>query len=272
MSARIQCGGVIGLHLALQREDDAESWIESIPVENRSESLKEWHARLALLDSNWMELKRRINLLGSARNKPEWQYWHAHALWRGGEIESAKSLWRGLATETGYYSFLAADYLDQDYAICPTPLPVTGQSGHPAVQRALILKRLGFDLEATREWIWINQHLSREERILAARLAADADWYHAAIGTLADAGEWGDYQRRFPIAWGRRDYRTCSTTPFGTRVGLRGDSRRKRLPHRRPLRSRGGGPYAGHTQYRFRLGLPGRGALSQCPTVNRWAN
>ena len=190
---------------------DAEyvrDWINANDPEFEDPYLTEWRVRLALRDRDWKAVHRFIAALPEDRRKePDWQYWWARA-----DIEihqeftpHAQRVLRQMATERGYYSFMAADLLNQEYrlgdrrTLNPALIPQVQQN--PAVQRAIELQWHGESLASRLEWNQALNGFSRDEQVAAAQLAMDLGWVNQAIMTAIRADEWDDLTLRFPVAY-----------------------------------------------------------------------
>ncbi len=55
--------------------------------------------------------------------------------------------------------------------------------------------------EARREWNYLTNTSSQEEKLAASQLAAEFDWYDSTIFTLAEIGAWDHIELRFPLAF-----------------------------------------------------------------------
>ena len=201
----------LGLHeiavfSALSLELSALGIIDQLPVEAQDQQVLEWRTRVALANSEWNQVLASIGRMTSTMQVDNrWKYWRARALQALGQVEPAQALWQSLATEPTYYGFLAADYLGQDYNICPANLPaqyLINDLPRPAqMERALELYKLELIPQATREWRLATADLSHEQNLVASRLAADAGWLIQSIFTLTSEQARQHYDLRFPLAY-----------------------------------------------------------------------
>src|SRR5262249_26457718 len=136
----------------------------------------------------------------------EWRYLRARALTKLGKSAEAEPVFASLAREAGYFSFLAADWLAQPYAICPLQL-----ASDPTVERSLLVDQADLGrafewqaldrmAEARRSWDYVYPKLSLEQRRLAADLAYRRGWYDRAVFALTKPDEMKLYEQRFPLA------------------------------------------------------------------------
>jgi soluble lytic murein transglycosylase len=115
-------------------------------------------------------------------------------------------LFSGLAQEANFHGFLAADWLQQPYTICPGELDATAADsvrGDVSLARALEFFALGRLSEARREWDFALAGLNASQRRAAAELANEAGWYDRAVYILNQGDDLHLYTLRFPLA--RRD-------------------------------------------------------------------
>lgn len=196
--------------------DYARDWISANDPDFEDPYLTEWRIRLALKDGDWAAVHRYIALLPEKlREQSEWQYW-----WSRADIEQqgrftaeAEQRLRVMATERGYYSFMAADLLNQDYRLGNqrelNPELVGEVKQHSAIQRARELMWHGDNTTARMEWRHAMRSLNKAEQIAAAQLALDWDWPHQAIVTAIKAGQWNDLTLRFPTPFEQTFSRTA---------------------------------------------------------------
>ena len=183
----------------------ARDWINANDPAFEDHYLTEWRVRLALKDGDWEAVHHYIALLPEKlRQQPDWQYWWARA-----DIEKhqrftpeAELRLRKMATDRGYYSFMAADLLNQEYRLghqrnLDTSL-ISEVQQHGAILRARELYWHGSTTTARLEWRQGMRSLNTAEQIAAAQLALDWHWSHQAIATAIQAKQWDDLALRFP--------------------------------------------------------------------------
>lgn len=185
--------------------DYADDWVKANDPNFEDPYLTEWRIRLALKAGQWAEVQRLIGFLpDELKDKSDWQYWWARAdIAQQGEMSVATQLiLQKLASERGYYSFMAADLLNEDYQLAEKPtlrpelIDEVQQRG--AIQRAKELHWQEQTYTARLEWAQAMTTLNREEQVAAAHLAMSWGWNHQAIMTAIRANEWDDMQLRFP--------------------------------------------------------------------------
>ena len=194
----------------LAREDSGKvfEFMRGVRPANDDVELQEARIRAGLLQHRWSLVARWIDALpGTARDSERWLYWRARAHEALGELDAARALYSRVAKERTYYGFLAADRAGLPYAIVNRPAATDGAvlaraRSLPVVARVAELRALGRDSEATREWRWQYDRLSKDELKALARVAKDWGWHDQAAYTLAKADYWDDYEIRFPVLYG----------------------------------------------------------------------
>src|SRR5690606_29876027 len=91
------------------------------------------------------------------RGRARCAYFAARLTEMAGDKAGAQALYRDAARESDFHGFLAADRLDQPYALCPWMPPVDAAAKavvarDPALVRALALQRIDRAGWAAREW------------------------------------------------------------------------------------------------------------------------
>ena len=188
--------------------DYTRDWVTANDPNYEDPYLTEWRIRLALKDRDWPAVQQTIQFLpADMREKADWRYWWARAdIELKGELSVATQLvLQKIAAERGYYSFLAADILNEDYELESArtldPALISEVEQHDAINRAKELYLLGEHLTASLEWNYGMRSLSKPEQVAAAQLALDWGWSHQSIMTAIRAGEWDDLTLRFPTPY-----------------------------------------------------------------------
>jgi soluble lytic murein transglycosylase len=115
-------------------------------------------------------------------------------------------MYRVLARERGYYGFLAADRMDEPYAmqhqsIVASTDEVSAMLARPGVLAAQELLAMGMLTEARRQWQWITRHMNNRELAVAALIARGWGWHDRVILTLSKSDHQDDLELRFPILY-----------------------------------------------------------------------
>ena len=206
--------GRLAFYAARQHLPESAQWFAMADQATLGQDDWAWQARLALRRGDWPGVLRSIERMEDAgQNEVAWRFWKARALQATGRGSEATPLLIALADEPTFYGLLANEALGpslgerhRDYA--PGASEVQAIAERPALARALVLHRLGFDFEGTREWSWGIADLSDEQLLAAAELARRQDWFERSIWTAEKTRRVHNYALRYP-------------TPFAEQVKLR---------------------------------------------------
>ncbi|NOQ94782.1 MAG: transglycosylase, partial [Methylophaga sp.] len=144
---------------ALNREDRALEFFADIPAET-------WRVRAALWQQDWQAVQKAIlDLNLNVQETPRWQYWLARSRAELGDQEAANQGYQSLLMDRDFYSFLAADKLQQPYQMNHKPLSIEQAeldsfSQQPAVARLKEFYALNMNLEARRQAYSLKQKSS----------------------------------------------------------------------------------------------------------------
>lgn len=196
----------LALYAAADYQDDALQRLTALRPELQTTATRAWAVRVALARQDWPRVLQAIAAMpAEEQNTSEWRYFKARALQADGQSAAADAIYAGLAGQTTYYGFLAADRLQRNYQICPDQ-PVVDSAAQQrllqasiGLQRALELAAVGLPWQARREW---NQALTGRtpaERRQAALLAWQAGWYDRAISQFSSGPGLHYYEQRFPL-------------------------------------------------------------------------
>ncbi len=193
-------------------EPDSARRLNAVPGIAYDERLHEWRARDAMARSDWRAALAAIRKMGAKqRSDSRWTYFEARLAEIAGDKAAAQALYRAAARKPEFHGFLAADRIDQPYALCPwipndTAAAKAAIARDPAIVRAMALFKLDRAGWAVREW---NEALSRyddSQRRIAVAVAQDNGWYDRAVFSLAktssattNADELRLYNLRFPL-------------------------------------------------------------------------
>ena len=193
------------------RTKSHEKWLQGALARLQDDELVEIRLRWLLPDQDWYAIEDTLALLSpEGQDKGVWRYWQAISLERRGDAASASIILKELANERGYYSFLAADRLDQTYNFNHQSLT---RSTVDTVSQLAALRRieeLHFHDEvdlAYSEWFKVLQDTpDAQEKQQLAMLAADQGWHRLSIDAANKAEAWDALDLRFPTP-----YRTVFT-------------------------------------------------------------
>ena len=185
---------------ALSREDRTLEFFADIPAEP-------WRVRAALWQQDWQAAQQAIlDLNINLQQKPRWQYWLARSQAGLGQHQAANDTYQALLMERDYYSFLAADQLQQPYQMNHNPIPfelseLDALSQRPAVARLKEFYTLNMKLEARRQAYALTLVLSPYDLQLLATLTHQWGWHNQTIALLGKARYWDALDLRFPIIY-----------------------------------------------------------------------
>jgi soluble lytic murein transglycosylase len=196
----------LALFHATDFDDHALARLIALPAAVQTDTSREWRVRVALARQNWSAVLAGIDAMPASQQQDgEWQYFRARALAALGRGEEAQQLFDSQASQATFFGFLAADKLDQPYAICPLTLaddPQREQSllAMPGLRRALELYAVDLPKLARREWTRALQGADEATVRVAADLANKRGWYDRAVFTLSSGDALRLYKLRFPLA------------------------------------------------------------------------
>ncbi len=198
-------------HIALWTARDAlpgaYDLLVDLPASAQNDEVMRWRARTSLRNGRWVHLVNDIVAMSDTeRDTEEWRYWHALALQRIGQVETAHSLFEALARERSYYGFLAADEIGHAYTFAEEPLvpdeaAIDALSSMPGLIRARELFLVGQDSRGRSEWDAAVEHLNDAQKLQAAILADRWSWHSRAIATVAQVESYDDLAIRYPLPY-----------------------------------------------------------------------
>lgn len=167
----------------------------------------QWRLSQALKQQDWQRLIVDSKQLPSKyKDDLKWKYWYARALIETNETERGRYLLEALANERHYYGFLAASYLRAPANMQHKPLAFSLAEkkrviSYPAAKRAFEFYHLGRYYQARSEWNYLISQLNNKEKLIAAKVANENEWFDRTIFTLANVGYLDDVALRFPKAF-----------------------------------------------------------------------
>lgn len=197
----------LGLLAAQNHLPQALAWLSAAPADPADETLHLWRVRAALRAGDWETARRFLAALTEEQGRePQWRYWGARIHEAAGQKSEADRLYAELAHERGYYGFLAADRIGEEYAMQHAPVEASPEEAsamlaRPGIQAARELFALGQVVEARRQWTWTTRHMSNRELAVAAVVARQWGWYDRAILTVGRSQHLDDLELRFPLIY-----------------------------------------------------------------------
>jgi soluble lytic murein transglycosylase len=195
------------LALALAHARDSRAYERLNQLLAVDADVREWKVRAALLEQNWQHVAQALaGLTADEQQQPQWQYWQARASIETGNVAQGQSIYNRLSEDRGFYGFMAADAVMKPYSLIDKPvfladnaLATLAQETDFKVSQELNL--LNREAEAKRQWWFAVKKLSKEQIMLAAKLAQQWQWDQIAIMTLVKADYWDDLALRFPVSY-----------------------------------------------------------------------
>jgi len=180
--------------------------LNAVPESAYDKKLHEWRAREAMSRGDDAAALAAITKMPEAqRSDPQWQYFEARLRERLGQIPAAKALYQRAAQAPGFHGWLAADRLQQAYALCPLepssdPALDRRVAGNQGMARALDLFAIERPDAAAREWAAAVKSMSDDERRVAVRRAVADGWFDRAVFGMNGGGDDARYYGlRFPL-------------------------------------------------------------------------
>ena len=185
---------------------DALARLKALPDAAEDDVTREWQVRIALAGGDFKETLAALDAM-SATQKADarWRYLRARMLGKLDRKAEAAPIFSEVAREASFYGFLAADWIEQPYTICPRTLardPANDATlaKQADLARAFEFRELGMLREARREWDFAMTKFDTAQRRLALDLAYRNGWYDRAVFAFsADPETQRLYEQRFPL-------------------------------------------------------------------------
>ncbi len=197
--------------LWLAHQDNSQTY-QNMLIQNRlliTTEVLEAGIRLAVRSEDWpLVINLTKQLPEKQRSSTRAQYWLARAQLETNDLDKQiilKQL-RSLALERDYYSFLAADYLQQPYKMNEQRYSLDGNflerfKRLPGIIRAQELFHTKQTTAARREWYRATQGFNDVQHYTAAHQASQIGWHSQAIRSAIAAKRWDDLKLRFPLSF-----------------------------------------------------------------------
>ncbi|WP_114326317.1 transglycosylase SLT domain-containing protein [Candidatus Colwellia aromaticivorans] len=195
------------LALSAKNHQQAQVWLDKLEFSSLNKNMLQWRLSQALKEQDWQRLIVDLKLLPSQyKDDLKWKYWYARALIATDAVERGQYLLQQLANERHYYGFLAASYLRAPASMQHKPLAFSYAEkrrviNYPAAKRAFEFYHLGRYYKARSEWNYLISQLTNREKLIAAKVANENQWFDRTIFTLAKVGYLDDVTLRFPKAF-----------------------------------------------------------------------
>lgn len=168
-----------------------------------------WRTRAALRAQDWHEVWESINAMApQQQSEGAWRYWKGRALKELGRSADAEALFIELSGEYNYYGQLAAEELGAapgsgmiSASYRPSGAEVEAIQVLPAIQRTLLLYRMGLRGEAAKEWAWATRKFSDRQLLVAAEVAQRNEMYDRSINAADRTVQLHDFNLRYPAPY-----------------------------------------------------------------------
>jgi soluble lytic murein transglycosylase len=201
----------VALWTVASYEPESARRLAAVPVSAYDDKLHEWQVREAMARSDWRAALAAIRAMpDKQRSDSRWTYFEGRLLELTGDKVGAQAAYHRAAREPQFHGFLAADRINQPYALCPW-LPQDSAEAKavvardPALVRAVDLYRIDREAWAQREWDDALSRFDDTQRRLAVEVAQDSGWFDRGVFGLGTASgqsrpdELRLYTLRFPL-------------------------------------------------------------------------
>jgi soluble lytic murein transglycosylase len=196
--------------LASKNHKKAKYWLDQVEANALTNEMAQFRLSQIIKQQDWDKLiVELVNLPVRYKNAFKWKYWYARALIETDNLKHGESILKLLANERHYYGFLAASTLNLPVNLQDRPIEITELEKitvlkNPAAKRAFELFYINKPYQARREWNFWLKTLNKRQRLVASKLAHDAQWFDRAIFTLSREGYLDDVELRFPQAYDKK--------------------------------------------------------------------
>jgi soluble lytic murein transglycosylase len=204
---RTQVEYAIALQSLFAKTENNVPWLKQSLARLGEDKLVEIRLRWALAEQDWDAVGETMALLSEEKAADGvWRYWRAVIDEKEGRVDTSQKAMRALATERGYYSFLAADRLGTRYSLNNQPLVLESAKLEPLkvlppVQRVEELVFHEEDRLAHSEWYYVLEDNDQQKRLELGSLAFERGWHRMAIDAANKAEAWDRLDLRFPMPW-----------------------------------------------------------------------
>ncbi len=169
----------------------------------------EWYARSALRLQRWNDLASIIRSMNpKLQNDPAWQYWLARSLAAQGNDAQARELYRKAADSgRNFYAVMATEELGgrintRNNVDKASSSAVNRMANDGAISRALTLFQASsgnwnMRRAAQAEWRYAIRDFNEDDKLTAAQLAFDKQFYEMAVNTAESTDKKLNYNLRY---------------------------------------------------------------------------
>lgn len=194
----------IARDMMLDRMQSSRAWLDNTLLQLKNNSLLELRVRLALSEQDWPGVKKWINIMPRAgRDDIRWAYWLARAEQQLGNADHAKALFREASYYRSFYGFMAAVQSGAPLNIIEDvvqPIYSWTQAARrwPALARIEELQAIDEGLMAQREWWFLLDHETYQNKLQLGLVAQQRGWAYMGIQASIRAKAMDALSLRFP--------------------------------------------------------------------------
>jgi len=198
--------GWLGYEGARNLDERALLWFKAAKDAPLNDVQLAWRTRAALRVNNWSEVWSSISSMSANQQREGvWRYWKARAWKVLGRDSEADILLTGLSREYNFYGQLALEELGalpsagmQLPGYQPTLIEIEMMQSQPAMQRTLLLYRMGLREEAAKEWSLAVRKLDDKQLLVASEIASRNEMYDRSINAADRTVSLHDFSLRYP--------------------------------------------------------------------------
>ncbi|MGB5445996.1 MAG: transglycosylase SLT domain-containing protein [Psychromonas sp.] len=201
-SETVQLKKYFALHILLENEVTMLPWVDRNLVSLNDSDLIELRIRYAIKLDNWQDIEYWLKALpAELQDSSKWGYWQARVLENKRQQKQADKLYRKIANERSYYSFLAVQKLGLDYQL-NAQLVSDNTSSLKALKGELAhIEELVFQQRNGRlklEWQLLLNNNNIDTQLQLGLYAYKKGWAHLAVLASINSKSWDAVNIRFP--------------------------------------------------------------------------
>ena len=200
----LQLKKYFALWILLDNEVTKLPWLDQHLISLQDTDLIELRVRYAIKSDNWQDIEHWLNMLpDQLKEESKWLYWQARVLENKQQQQQADKIYRNIANQRSYYSFLAVQKLDLDYQL--NAALVSDNSGSLKSMKAQLahIEELVFQEHhglLKREWRALLNNNTKNTQLQLGLYAYQQGWAHLSILASINTKSWDALNIRFPEA------------------------------------------------------------------------
>ncbi|WP_372880314.1 transglycosylase SLT domain-containing protein [Psychromonas sp.] len=198
----LQLKKYVALRILLENEVTLLPWLDQHLISLKDSDLIELRIRYAIKSDNWQDIEYWLKVLPAQLQKStKWVYWQARVLENKLQQKQADKLYRKIANERSYYSFLAVQKLGLDYQLNAKPVSdntgsLKGMEGELAHIEELVFQKGNILLK--REWQSLLNNNDKDTQLQLGLYAYQKGWAHLSVLASINTKSWDALNIRFP--------------------------------------------------------------------------